>query len=285
MSQEYFIRSGGRTSGPHSIAKLHSLARNGEFSRHCEVSTDKHIWVPAEEVPGTLPETDVPRFTRPATPKPAPQPRGDTPEGLGAEVFAISLEAPVVQPRPAEPPSAGGRWFYTRQGQEVADPVDWASLQRKVSTEEISLKEHVWTDGYREWMPVEQVPGLVPIGFRRSGTDAMAVATAVIGAIALLMFTAFMIPIALKLRNGQFAPASHPLLAIGAASALLLALLAIVLGHVRLAASRSAELRPGMRSAIVVGLIGGYTVVIMEVVLTVVVYLSHRNALADNLGA
>lgn len=51
MSARYHIRFRGRTMGPLSIEKLHSLAKRGRFGRHYEVSTDGRHWESAAEFP------------------------------------------------------------------------------------------------------------------------------------------------------------------------------------------------------------------------------------------
>ena len=280
MSQEYYFRSGHRICGPYTAARLLSMARNGEFSSVCEVSTDQHSWRPATEFPELFPKPDGPRFARSGRPAFHPPLRNpvDEPEDIALELQSIAPAIPVPLHRLPDAQSTKEKWFYTRQGYEVTAPVDWESLQRMVSTGEISANDQVWTEDYREWTPVTKVPGLSPIAPPPSGAEGMAVTAAIIGVIALLLFTSFMVPIALRLRNGQFDPASNPLLIIGSMSALLLAVLSIVLGHLRLAAAKTVQLHSTPRSAVIVALIGGYTVVVMEAILTVVavVYLSRN---------
>ena len=50
MSQ-YWIRNRGRTTGPFTADKLHSLARRGRFNKHFQVSRDRKDWRRATEFP------------------------------------------------------------------------------------------------------------------------------------------------------------------------------------------------------------------------------------------
>ncbi|HUG91485.1 MAG TPA: GYF domain-containing protein, partial [Planctomycetaceae bacterium] len=170
LSDRFYTRLRGLIEGPFTVDELKNRARRRRFGRHYQVSTDQRSWSPATSFPELFPAPPERRRRR-AVAEPAdgdeeleavdlveePAPGADD-EGV---VDAIPLQA---QPQESEP-----GWWYVRDDRECG-PVSLAELRSFAAAGHLLPATLVWTEGWQQWGPAEQVPDL----FLRRGPHAEA---------------------------------------------------------------------------------------------------------------
>lgn len=152
MANELFTRYRGRIQGPFTPEQLQILARRGQFTRTHEVSMDGTSWSRASNYPELFPASQVPRDAAQAEP-------------IAEPVVEVEL-APGGAGGATSPPAATAIWHYMFEGASKG-PVDFTYLVYLINSQQITADDLVWKDGFPNWIPAHQVPGLVkpaPIG-------------------------------------------------------------------------------------------------------------------------
>jgi len=114
MAKQFWVRHGGRVSGPYTATQLKQMGASGQVTSADEISSDRAVWIPATKVGGLLPADaaapgpPAPRAAKtPGVPAPAP----------GLYDDAAPTPATVRQPSNA-PVEAPG--LYDTQGAPTA---------------------------------------------------------------------------------------------------------------------------------------------------------------------
>jgi hypothetical protein len=160
LSEHFYTRLRGLVEGPFTVDELKNRARRQRFGRHYQVSTDRQTWSPAASFPELFPPAPERRRRRP-TADPA---RGSdeleavdlVEEPLAGDEGGGAVDAIPLQARP-ETGAAG--WWYVRDDRECG-PVSLAELRSFAAAGEIRPETLVWTEGWDQWGPAQQVPDL-----------------------------------------------------------------------------------------------------------------------------
>ena len=278
MSEQYYIRFGGRVQGPFEVGKLHELARKGRFSRAYQVSVDGKDWQRASDFPELIP----PPLSEVRMPNIHPDLRVE--ENSHPEPSGSVIDEHVENTSTSIELVPEALWYYTI-GSEDRDPIPFVELQSLASNGELSPHEQVWTSGMEKWVEAGTIRDLFPhqtitaevIPSEQSGrtltgadqkgpeyrvepspeaqkTAPMAVASLVLGLLGISS------PLLL---GGIFA-------LLGGILAVLGSILAAVFGHVALKQVKQSHNILGGRGLALTGLILGYIVIICMVVAGIV---------------
>ena len=160
MSESFYTRLRGLVEGPFTADELKNRARRQRFGRHYQISTDRRTWSPAASFPELFPAAPERRRRRPT---------GDSADSA-AEPEAVDLveeplpegdEGGVIDAIPLQGAPAAGApgWWYVREDRECG-PVSLAELRSFVASGEVRPETLVWTEGWEQWGPAQQVPDL-----------------------------------------------------------------------------------------------------------------------------
>lgn len=250
LDDQYYIRSRGRVQGPYTSSRLKELATRGQFSRHHHISTDRVSWERASAHPELFPDAG-PRKER------SLPPNGELFLSEAREAVQTTESGSNTGEYPGESSSSeAADWYYTRNGEQVDDPVAFSQLQFFVSTGQLTHEDHVWTEGMSSWTLASNVPDLFPwlaaapeevepkavVHDRNDRADGpqstapMAVASFVLGLLgtSLLLFLG--------------------------------SILAVVFGHIALKQIDNSKQRLGGRGLAIAGLILGYVVLAIGII-------------------
>lgn len=289
MSEQFFIRHGGREQGPFSVEKLHEMFRRGRFSRAYQVSTDRQSWQRAGELPELFPaaaSTGRGPRSAPVGPnvdaEPEPEPMLSDDEQQ-PESDAYALESNV----PSGASSTGPLWHYTSNDIEQT-PVPLAQLQDRVREGAVRRDDQVWSAGMPDWMIASQVPELQEhfptVGGANvsvaglPGTDQSALAVSP-GHTQTAPMTVASLVLGLLGVNAQilfasllFKTLTFDLWYRVSMLFVLASILAVVFGHIGLGQIKESKGRLGGRGLAVAGLIFGYAVIAISIVVGIVLF-------------
>jgi hypothetical protein len=250
VTEQYYIRSRGRVQGPFTPEKLRELAARGRFARHFEVSADGNIWSLASGFPGLFP-TPTERKVRaaPTAQTSAAPERARVDRELSDDAAVYPLDVDFWEVPPTQ--SADKEWHYIRNGASHG-PVLFPELRRLASVGQLTAQDYVWAEGMPDWVPAANVPRL----FSPDATTAIAQAG---GGMTSATSTAT--------RTSSAAIASLVLGLLGMTMLPFLgSVLAVVFGHVALKEVERSQGTISGRAMAIVGLVLGYLVVGVTVV-------------------
>jgi hypothetical protein len=150
----------GLVEGPFTAEELKNRARRRRFGRHYQVSTDRRTWSPAASFPELFPAAPERRRRRSSgeavdsvvEPEAVDLVEEPLPEGdAGGVIDAIPLQG--------APAASAPGWWYVREDRECG-PVSLAELRSFVASGEVRPETLVWTEGWEQWGPAQQVPDL-----------------------------------------------------------------------------------------------------------------------------
>ncbi len=268
MNREFYIRHGGRTQGPYSIEKLHELARRGRFSRADQVSSDRLTWQRASELAELFPEASSSKVRIPrSAPVGARSGPDSSPEvkhrqqSQENEASSYSLQEPSAQ-------VSNALWYYTIDDVDH-EPISLDELQARVSQGHLKPNDQIWTEGMSDWMAASQVRELSPLfsSSRLGDSDPAAIKPNSSGP--------HISPKASAIQTAPMAVASLVLGLLGTNVLFFLgSILAVVFGHIALRQIRESGDHLGGRGLAIAGLIFGYAVIIITVVVGIVFFLA-----------
>lgn len=283
MSEQFYIRHGGRVQGPFPVEKLHEMFRRGRFSRAFQVSTDGSNWQRAGDVPDLFPAAPstgrAPRSAPMRSNVDADPERMQSDDIRQADSNTYGLQSNLS----SGAQSPGSLWHYTSNDVEQP-PVPLEQLQDLVRAGSVQRNDQVWSEGMLDWMTAGQVPELRDyfpasmnvstrdVGDQQSTSAAsghtqtapMAVASLVLGLLgmnALILVTSLMYEF---LRFDVWYRVSM-LFILGS-------ILAVIFGHIALRQIRESNGRLGGQGLAVAGLIFGYGVVAISIIVGIVLF-------------
>ena len=160
MSESFYTRLRGLVEGPFTADELKNRARRQRFGRHYQVSTDRRTWSPAASFPELFPAAPERRRRRPTVDA---ADSGGEPEtvDLVEEPLAEGDAGGVIDAIPLQTAPAAGAagWWYVREDRECG-PVSLGELRSFVASGEVQAETLVWTEGWEQWGPAQQVPDL-----------------------------------------------------------------------------------------------------------------------------
>jgi hypothetical protein len=247
---QYWTRFRGRVEGPFSADELLERTRRGKFSGLFEVSLDGHKW-------GKVTQFSELHFVSPKLPpkktigtsprQSATVPMEQVPQEIGeVQIYDLAKndregnnsDVTIIQ---TEPP-----WYYL-QGKTQFGPVDFAELQYYAATGRLNPHDLVWTENMPDWIPAKDADGIFPHKLSGSLPDQ------------------YLSPLAL---------ASLIMGILGATIVFFVgSLIAIVLGHIALVQIRKSDGRTRGRPLALAGLILGYLIVIVSILVCFVILL------------
>ena len=235
---KFFIRSRGRVEGPFTVPRLHELARRGRFGRFHHVSKDRQVWERASAYPELFPEAGPKKVRRPLDSSVEARAEPDPADTFINELVTATEIKDAV-------------WFYSHYGAQVDEPVTIGQLRELAASEQLLADDYVWTEGMEDWIEARRaLPKSFPEQSASSSTDAsgpdasssnMALASLVMG---MLGFT--LMPV------------------VGS-------LFAVVFGHIAVANIRKSENRISGRPLAITGLVMGYVVLFIGLVVGIIV--------------
>jgi S1-C subfamily serine protease len=128
----WYVRARGRILGPFSWSQLQGLRDRGQLVGFHEVSRDKQNWSGAASL------TELFGAATSAAP------------GGSHAVSSVSVATPVAED-----------WYYN-QGGSAAGPISAQRLVSYIRAGQITADTLVWKDGLPTWLPVRNLPELVP---------------------------------------------------------------------------------------------------------------------------
>jgi hypothetical protein len=153
MSKTYFIRVRGKSQGPYSVDQLRGFVKRGQLGRLHEVSIDGATWARAVNHPELFAASEVLTAENLGL-APEPDNKSATDAVFG---FPDAPAAPGKTDRQFRPTKTDA-WFYMKSGAECG-PVEFATLQKLTSSNQLSLQDQVWTEGMTGWAPLHTVVG------------------------------------------------------------------------------------------------------------------------------
>ncbi len=139
---EYYLRSRGRITGPHTLQGLVTLRERRRLGRSDQLSVDPREWFPARQLPELFPQTATRRAREPI------------------DEFADLPEEPMTGST-ENTSTDEGDWFYQQpDGNVEIGPVPYSKVERLVREGTLRSKHQVWRDGWPDWRLIEEVPQL-----------------------------------------------------------------------------------------------------------------------------
>ncbi len=244
MSNSFYIRVREKIQGPYDVERLRHLASRGRFGRQHKVSVDGVTWEPA----GNYAELFPVRVERKVRKQPV-------------------VEEPVEQPSPepeqqpetnlTDDVTGEQEWYYIHGDQQFG-PVPFDELQVAIATGQLTANGMIWRAGMPEWAPAESV---LPSLFT---TDA----TTLDGEISTQQADQ------VKKQAIRAAPMAVASLVLGLLGMTFLfcfgSVLAVVFGHVAWSQIKDSEGQLGGRGMALSGLIMGYAIIGIVLILVVV---------------
>lgn len=139
---EYYLRSRGRITGPHTLQGLVTLRERRRLGRSDQLSVDRREWFPARQLSELFPQTATRRAREPI------------------HEFADLPEEPSTS-NTENKFDDDGDWFYQQpDGNLEIGPVPYSQVERLVREGTLRSKHQVWRDGWEDWRIVEEVPQL-----------------------------------------------------------------------------------------------------------------------------
>jgi len=165
LSENFYTRLRGLVEGPFTAEELQNRVRRRRFGRHYQVSTDKKTWAPAASFPELFPAPPERRRRRQAA-EPEARPRSAQEELEAVDLVEGPLSGDADDegvmdaiPLQATPEAAQPIWWYVREDRECG-PVSFAELRSFAAAGQIVPETLVWTEGWEQWGPAQQVPDL-----------------------------------------------------------------------------------------------------------------------------
>jgi hypothetical protein len=252
MGDQFYIRLAGRVRGPFTVDGLKEQIRRGVFSAHIsEVSEDRTNWMRASQIPS------LNELLRPSTTAPP--------------------ASPVDHQDVAEPESV--LWHYTRHGAKVAATVSTEQLDLLIRQGTIGLNERIWNETLPDWVEVSQSEfardAQGTLGHPLSTLTVSSAALGVIG-YSVLMYCSVML--VLEMRRSHFAASENVTVLVIMAIDFLIGVSAVVFGHLAINHFRSSNGNQKEHSWIVLGLSGGYAILIVTALLGIAASVSAAGA-------
>ncbi len=139
MDTQLYVRIRGRVLGPFDQEKLQSLVRRGQLSRMHELSPDATNWVQASTYPELfVSESHISSVI-------TQQVSSQTTETVHVDAHQITAR----------------RWWYRLNATEFG-PVEQSTLQQMLVSGKLGPDDYVWAEGMSQWLPVRQIPDLLP---------------------------------------------------------------------------------------------------------------------------
>lgn len=246
MAKAYYIRVQGRVQGPLSCERIQLLIKRRQFGRIHEISEDAKTWLPAGNVPDLFREPPDPTVRqRPvARPQPADSQSGgapaeDSPDHGFTDDWAVLTDADV------ETLSLVDGWYYLADQNNVG-PVAVGEIQDLLRSGALPADTFVWHATLTDWAPAHQIAEM-----------AVARSTAQVAVAA----------------SSEPQPASRAAAAsliFGILGILMLPIIggvvAVVFGHLAIAAIRRGTAKPESSSTAIIGLVLGYAGIALWVI-------------------
>jgi len=253
MGDQFYIKLAGRVRGPFTVDGLKEQIRRGVFSPHIsEVSEDRTTWTRASQIPALT------ELSRPSTTAP-PQ---TTP------VDALTV---------AEPTST--EWYYTQHGVQAAATVPTEQLDLLIRQGTIALHDRIWNETMPDWVEVSRSK----FAHGSHGADgqpisALTVSSATLGVLGYSVLMCCTVLLVLEMRRKHFAASENFAVLITLAITFLIGISAIAFGHLAINHFRNSRGNQKEHNWIIIGLTGGYTVLIVTAILTVAATVSAASA-------
>lgn len=249
MDDQFYIRLAGRVRGPFTVDGLKEQIRRGVFSPHIsEVSEDRTNWLRASQIPALT-------------------------ELLWPSTTTHPQASPVDNPDVAEPKPV--QWHYTKNGVKAASTVSAEQLDVLIRQGTVALNERIWNETMPDWVEVSQsqfareTQGV--IGQRLSTLTVSSATLGVIGYSVLMYCTVMLV---LEMRRRHFAASENVTVLVIMAIDFLIGISAVVFGHLAISHFRSSNGNQKEHSWIVIGLSGGYAILIVTALLGIAASMS-----------
>ncbi len=255
LADRFFIRVRGRVQGPLTTKQIRILAHRGRFGRHHEVSEDGTNWSRASAYPDLFAARTVSKLRKNAVEE-SPDAVETVDDSLEEEEEpeTYGLVEPPQEPVELEPPI----WHYTINSDQEG-PVPYSQLQYLASAGQLRSNDLIWTEGMAEWSEASTVPGL----FSTSQSTHVNVETTTETTTESLF-------------DSSGASKTSPMAVASLVLAIVLpvigSILAVVFGHVALNQIKQSQNTLGGRGMAIAGLILGYSVIIISVVIGIVLF-------------
>lgn len=231
--------------------QLKVLHQNGEFSSAFEVSTDRVNWTSARSVIAKLRRV-------PLKAKKLDREGGrdaDKKSTLGHKAKGI----------------AGNKgWYYSVNGQ-TPTCVTWDTVKKLVQSRSLSPQDYLLQEGTREWVPVSQYDELLELIQVDDSWGSWG--TAMAGIAGIFVSLAVMSMLADRLGRTSFIPSEHLIVFFAGMLALFCAALALLVGHSTTQRLAWTTIPASTYWLIVVGFTGGFTTLLTQATLLVMVVL------------
>lgn len=267
MSTKYYIRAFGKVEGPYSVGKLEQMRESGEFSDVYEVSMNQRDWLPADVV--------ISQFSKR---KPIRKKQPTEPTGIEVTIAEPPLEH---TPRREQHRTHADEWYYSRNGVTSELPVDFAQIELMYSSGTLSANDYVLKDGTQNWIQVANHPRLAGQAYATdSPENAMTLGWGgtVSGIVSILLIIITMVLFVGRLRRGGFVPSENLVVIFLAITSLFFATISASLGHLNIRKHRSSVISKDVARLIVISLSCGYTTVITEVILAIILVVHLINS-------
>ncbi len=268
MSSQYYIRLAGRVRGPFSLDSLVEQIDRGTVSLQLsEVSTDRRNWSAATafheigEAVGQTAGTPRSRKTRSRRKQHVVE-------------FEPVREKPMRQE--SQPGSRDAEdWRYTLNGKPVDGSVSSAALVQLIRNGTIGPDEKLWNPSLTDWISVGESEFSHALGEpRRLTLSGWARSCSIVGAIAYLLTLGATVCLIRVIRRTQLDVSDNTTVVLLIVLALIFGAVTLWTGHTAIAYFRKQPGSPRERGTIIAGLSGGYTAVIVGVILGIATFFS-----------
>jgi len=246
MGDRFYIRLGGRVKGPFTVDGLKEQIQKGVFSlRISEVSDDRINWTRASQVPALT------ELMHPSTTK----------------------QQPIDNPDIAERKLT--QWNYTQHGIKSESTVSTEELDLLIRQGTIALDEYIWNETMPDWVEVSQsqfAQGTQRVNGQQ--ISILTIASATLGIIGYFVLMYCTVMLVLEMRRRHFAASGNVTVLVITAIDFLVGIAAVVLGHLAISHFRRSNGDKKEHRWIVVGLSGGYAILIVAALLGIAVSVS-----------
>lgn len=263
MSSQYYIRLAGRIRGPFSLDSLIEQVKRGTVSiQLSEVSTDRRHWEPASRC------SELSKAIARTPEAPRRRERHRQPKTPPAEF--VSMDENASETHSEKRTDSSDRWNYTRNHQESRTTVTTGQLRELIRTGALLPDDRIWTASQSDWVRVRDSRFADELGrTAREDLSPWARSCVITGAVGYLMTLTATVMLIRIVRQTQLTFSGHPLVVVLILLALLLGGVTVWAGHRAISFFHDEPGTDRERNTIITGLSGGYTSVIVGVILSI----------------